>query len=446
MRATPRQGKALARLSGSLLLGCALTAAAPVSLHASLREFESWQVEATEQDDENTLDALMRDYPLDWNRAWARTPSGFRTSMGCVTTELWDYKREIKARAGLGRWLEARYDQLRDRGLGSDFDDPVLSLWLHLPAGAPGAGMGGLSFLPRLWGVGFRPAFEKAVMAFEFAAATAPDTVPHLGVRVSFEDVWNSQFRARSSVGDDRVLYLSNPVEYEAFGRIPYTGRGELEVRFKRLTPSSREVRSSIGTPEGDRVVDLEGWRLQVHSALDLGPGWSVVLDARRRSARTAEAPLGAASLVVAERRSRQEEVVFPTLIRHLGPKAQAWVGVQWRRGAESGLRDPGGAAARMEFESRELTGVATFSRRWRSGAGLEIGVLHDDIRVHRVGDFGREGARFGTRSENRGMLGLEWRSERVWIRVVEGIEFDHEPYPVVLRHDKTAVLVQFAF
>ena len=54
--------------------------------------------------------------------------------------------------------------------------------------------------------------------------------------------------------------------------------------------------------------------------------------------------------------------------------------------------------------------------------------------------------ARFGTRSENRGMLGLEWRGERVWIRVVEGIEFDREPYAVTLHHDKTAVLVQFAF
>ena len=73
----------------------------------------------------------------------------------------------------------------------------------------------------------------------------------------------------------------------------------------------------------------------------------------------------------------------------------------------------------------------------WTVKPGLvaRIGGLFDRITVAR--STALESLGYGTRNETRAYLGLAARFGNVSVYGVEGFELDHEPYDVVLVHDK---------
>ena len=82
------------------------------------------------------------------------------------------------------------------------------------------------------------------------------------------------------------------------------------------------------------------------------------------------------------------------------------------------------------------------FRAAW--GCGARVGFMRDRITV--VDDGRSPVSTYGTRVETRLFVGLQKQFGRVRLEGTEGVEFDHEPYPVTFHHDKGFVHIQTTF
>jgi hypothetical protein len=85
-----------------LLLACACGLLAAAQARASYEEFSTLNVAREEADDENLLDHVLVELPLDWFDEWERATRAFRSSQGCFTSGQWYIDHELKIQIPMG--------------------------------------------------------------------------------------------------------------------------------------------------------------------------------------------------------------------------------------------------------------------------------------------------------------------------------------------------------
>jgi hypothetical protein len=422
---TPPLSRAVSGARRPLLLLLALLAClgAPRRARASTEEFSTFDVERVEDDDEFFLDDVLARPPEEWRAEWERSPQGFRTSQGCVSSGQWAMRNQLGVQTPLGN--RARF------GIDLDQNDQLLlayenlDLWFLFPQP-----VGTL-------GIMFRPFFDKSRQDFALSWEAGADTAAgQLRFTYGFEDLFNNLWVWRQTrVGETGEPYDRHPWE-PALRVALHRERWRFAADGKWFTPSRRRVANAYGGPL-ERAQTLWGtWGAGSLEARALGVNWGARFEDRQ--ARSTDQPLsGADGDGRKTRRLWQGELFGRRALRGRVTLEAHWLYADRMQSYRPPLAD-----ARFHAIDR----VFQLEARWaqRPSFILRLGGIADRVGVARTAPTGILGQ--GTRWERRAYVGLIARTGRVRWAGVEGIELDHEPYSVWFHHDKAFVMMQTGF
>ncbi|HVP14480.1 MAG TPA: hypothetical protein VMS88_02985 [Terriglobales bacterium] len=406
-----------------LVLALLACTGAPRPSRASTEEFSTFDVERVEDDDEFLIDDVLARPPEEWRAEWERSPQGFRTSEGCVSSGQWAMRNQLGVRTPLGK--RARF------GLDLDQNDQLLfayenlDLWFLFPQPA-----GTLGFM-------FRPYFDKSRQDFAISWEAGSDTAAgQLRLTYGLEDLFNNLWVWRQTrVGETGEPYDRHPWE-PALRAALRRERWRFAADGKWLTPSRRRVSGAAGGPL-ERAQTLWGaWGAGSLEARALGVTWGARLEDRQ--ARSTDEPLsGADGDARKTRRLWQGEVSGRGALREGVTLEGHWIYADRMQSYRPPLAD-----ARFHAIDRVLQLEAHWA--WRPGFILRLGGIADRVGVARTAPTGILGQ--GTRWERRAYVGVIGHTGRVWWAGVEGIELDQEPYDVWHHHDKGFLMMQTSF
>jgi hypothetical protein len=394
---------------------------APGPAHATRERFDAFDLVRQEEDDENALDVLLARPPAAWREAWERAPGGFRSSQGCLTAGQWYLVHELRARSPLGdtAHLEIGIEQVQDHETTYE--------WLQLDGRFP-TRFG-------LWGVRFRPSFDKSRQDFAVLwDLGGPGAAHQLQFAFTFEDLFNSFWEFRQSrVGDRSEPYERHPLE-PSLRHVWRGPRHRLETRALWLTPSRQ--RFDDPDPAARAVRTL--WSTDAGSQLELQRGdWHGELALALRQAASDERRDAVAGDARSFRARWSAELAVRRALRP-GLHAEArWLHQErlqtWRPPLGEG-----------RFHAVDRVPVVELGWQARPSVHLRFGAMRGRIGVSREGLV--PAFSYGTRTESRVFVGLRARFGRVEVQGVEGIELDREPYEVSMHHDKGFVQIQTTF
>ncbi len=412
-----------------LLLACACSLLAAGRARASYEEFSTLNVAVEEEDDENLLDHVLTEPPKDWFDEWELATRAFRSSQGCFTSGQWYLDHELKVKVPMG---DTTYFDL---GIRDVSDDESTYGWTQFDLRFPVAGTG-------LWGVRFRPSFDKSRqdlgILWDHGTAVTPLQIQAV---MGLEDIFNKFWSLRQTrVGDDAEPYLQHP--YEPALRVVWRGYGpRFETNVKYLTPSRKQFLTI--DPTQRRIEDL--WGLKNDAELSQRFGRYVgALDYEMVQASSyayweqqpgdhheyARRWRGEGRLM--RRFGRQGSVSLRYFYQE---RTQVWRPV---------LPATLGVIDRMPMVE------GSFRAKWNTD--VRVGFMRNRITVSGYPggltfiDGGLRLLTFGTRVETRAFFSLQKQFGRVRIEGTEGIELDREPYPVTFHHDKGFIHIQTTF
>ncbi|HTK32790.1 MAG TPA: hypothetical protein VL332_12600 [Candidatus Saccharimonadaceae bacterium] len=408
------------RALGAALLLVAL--GAPRAAHATAEEFSTFSVAAQEEDDESLLDHVLTRMPLEWRDDWERSPQGFRTSEGCLTSGQWFQVTDLKVRSPLGDRAELGVvlHQLHDNQRAVD----VLSLAFRFPTR-----LGHIAVI-------FDPNYDKSRQDFTLGWQLGADTSAfQIDARFTIEDMLNNLWAFRQTrVGGLGEPYLRHPFEPQ-LRVVSRHQRWRAEVSGRWLTPSRRNVFELGGATEREQYL----WGAAGEGSVEaraFGLEWAAA--ARTDQASSADQPVDFSS---GDRLDyRRQWSGEATVLRRFTPRWTA--SAHWLYQARTELfgRDLGPGL----FGGVDRLSHGEVAYRIRDGWMGRVGIMYDRIGIARAGvdPF----FTYGSRKESRAYLGLDARFGRVSVSGVEGIELDQEPYEVTFHHDKGFLRLQTTF
>ena len=405
-----------------LLLACACWLLAGARARASYEEFSTLDVGREEEDDENLLDHVLVEPPVDWRAEWRAAKGGFRTSEGCFTSGQWYLDHDLKVQVPMG---DTTYMAL---GIREVSDDESTFGWTQFDLRFPMRHAG-------LWGVRFRPSFDKSRQDVGFLWDHGTDTTPlQIQAVMGMEDIFNKFWALRQArVGDDSEPYLRHP--YEPALHVAWRGAGpQFETSVTWLTPSRKDFVTKDPTQRHIEIL------------------WGVKHDAAL-SQRVGDYVGGAHfEMVQASSFSNWEQQ----------PGDHHFYRARWRGEGRLTRRvgEHGSWALRYFYQERaqvwrppypnSALGVidrmpmieGSFRAKWN--LGMRIGFMRNRVTVTQDGPV--PAFTWGTRVETRAFFCLQKQFGRVRIQGTEGIELDHEHYDVAFHHDKGFLHIQTTF
>ncbi|MEO5619026.1 MAG: hypothetical protein ABIS67_14755 [Candidatus Eisenbacteria bacterium] len=409
-------------LALALLFAAAALPLAGAAL-ASVEEFSTFSIGPQEQDDESLLDHFLTRMPRTWRDEWSRSPGGFRTSQGCLTSGQWFIDTDLKARAAMGEraWFGVDLFQSESDILSVQ----NLNLSFHFPQRV------GSAFAM------FRPSAEKAAQDFALGWEIGADTSAfQMRATWTLEDVFNNFWAFRQT----QVGGLSEPYE-----RRPYEPALFLAVRRpawraeaggKWLTPSRKHI---VDLATAQPLMNRELWGAAAHAAAERRFG-AVTFEARteHRQARGHDRPIATGSLErIHYRRQWSAEGAARTRLHEERTQVEARYLYQSRREIDG----PSVGAALLHVDDRLIN--LDVAHEFGPALSARVGGLFERVGVARTN---RTDFSFGTRNESRAYVGLELKFGRVRVAGIEGIELDREGYDVWLVHDKGFLQLQTTF
>jgi hypothetical protein len=413
----------MARIHLTWILG--FLATAPV--HASIEDFESWDIGAEEGDDEYGLDAYFLSFSPEWESEWVFAPEGARSSMGSTVNEVWEMRNEIRLLRDLNPNLRFAYSFVQNEGLTIEDEQHCVGLEIE---------RAGFWFGPFA-----RPSSSKERLDAGLVARRAWSSGGRIDVSYSFED-WNSDHtNGRSTVEGRTVVDFIDPArEWRAGARQVWRGSRWIAVESAWLG----EFRRDIEPPAASGKVPLRrvtgGNQVTLRGQID--PAESVVLDflAERKESRVADFPelLGTTTDLRRDAWKVRARLSHPLPAEFLG----RW-GVQAREGVE---RDAAPAPDAYRLELDDIVATAGVRRRVTSALTAEFGYGYQATDVAQSGPESLQRFSWGTRTENRLYLIAELRAAGLAFRFIETIELDDEGYDAVSDHDKGFLQIQAGF
>jgi hypothetical protein len=411
---------AAARLA--VLAACLLLVAAPV--RAGLEEFSTFSCEEQERDDESLLDHILTRTPLAWRNEWEHSRLAIRSAQGCLTSGQWFNATELKLSTSLGGRVAFGFALRQNESDRYAYNYSEFSVHVPTRYGTPG--------------YMFRPSRDKAsqdmAIQWDFGADTSAF---QLHLVYGLEDVFNNFWEFRQAdTGGRAQPYLRHPWEP---GLEMTIRRPELRVNVggRWLTPGERRVIVSYTDPNLDHLTTLWGtlaWAsVETHA---LGIDWTA--STVNHQAKSTDHPQDVPE--PSGKDYRRQWWVETAARRPLGSRWSAearWL-YQERRQDHAPPVDP----PRFEGIDRMIQAEAVWAAR--PSLALRVGVMRDRITIQQSQVSAQYS--FGTRSEDRGYVGVIMRFGEVSFQVIEGIELDHEPYDVWLVHDKGFLQVQARF
>jgi hypothetical protein len=424
------------RLRAAALAACLLLAARAAS--AGTEEFSTLDVFRPEEDDESTIDHLLTAPPRSWDAEWTRAAMGLRTSQGCLTSGQWLMDTRLRVETPLGD--RARF------GVSLEQYEADLASYQYLDLTA--------RFPTRLGTFGglFRPFHDKSRQDFAVLYDAGADTT-RLQVQAVFglEDMFNNLWAWRQTrVGDEAEPYERHPWE-PALRVARREQRWRFDVGGKYLTPSRKRVPEPEGL-DGILMQTLWGVRAGGRIGVDaLGAGWEAsTVNWQASSTSDAEPdPEFTGSYTPADlaRFAAGDAKLFRRLWstrlaarRALGAK---WTGeIAWTYQGRTQSWGPPTGPGRFDAIDRVVSVEATrkLSPHWEG----RIGGLFDSVSLANTGTASP--GPHGSRDEKRAYIGLAATFGRVRLYGVEGLELDHETYPVWFIHDKGFLGLQALF
>jgi hypothetical protein len=383
-----------------------------------------------EADDENLLDHVLTEPPDNWFDEWERSTRGFRSSQGCFTAGQWYLDHELKLKVPMG---DTTY---LDLGFRDVSDDESTYGWTQFDLRFPLPQMG-------LWGVRFRPTADKSRqdlgILWDHGTAITPLQIQAV---MGLEDIFNKFWALRQAqVGDDSEPYLRHP--YEPALRVVWRGRGpRFETNVKWLTPSSKQFLTL--DPTLRRIEDLWGVKNDAELKQHIGDYYVGKLDYEM---------VQTSSFAYWEQQPGDHHQfarrwrVEGNLMRRIGEHGSVMLRFFYQERTQVWdpvLPTPLGVIDRMPVIE------SSFKAKW--DFGMRVGYMRNRVTVSGYPggpNFILGGAKFltfGSRYENRAFFSLQKQFGRVRIEGTEGIELDHETYPVTFHHDKGFLHIQTTF
>ncbi len=405
-----------------LPLACAVVALPATRAAASYEEFSTLDVGHEEEDDENLLDHVLVAPPADWLEDWQRAQRAFRSSQGCFTAAQWYLDHELKLQVPMG---DTTYMDLNVRDVS---DDESTYGWTQFDLRFPVRHAG-------LWGLRFRPSFDKSRQDVGFLWDHGTGTTPlQIQAVMGMEDMFNKFWALRQvRVGVDSEPYERHP--YEPALHVAWRGAGpHFETSVKWLTPSRK------------RFVTLDTllrrretlWGVKHDATLSQRIGnYAAMLHFEMVQASSFaywEHQFGDHHLF--RRRLRGEGL----LQRPLGEHGR--IALRYFYQERTAVYRPPFSDVILGSIDRMPMVEGSFRARW--DLGVRVGFMRDRITV--VGAGVAPVSTYGTRVETRAFFSLQKQFGRVRLEGTEGIELDREPYPVTFHHDKGFLHVQTTF
>jgi len=411
------------------LLACACALLAAARARASYEEFSTLNVGREEADDENLLDHVLVQQPKDWFDEWELSTRAFRSSQGCFTAGQWYLDHELKLKVPMGDTT------FLDLGIRDVSDDESTYGWTQFDLRFPMPSMG-------LWGVRFRPSFDKSRqdlgILWDHGTAATPLQIQAV---MGFEDIFNKFWSLRQvSVGDDAEPYLHHP--YEPALRVVWRGGGpRFETNVKWLTPSSKQFLTI--DPTQRRIEDLWGLKNDAELSQRVGDYVGLVDYEMVQASSYAYWEQQPGDHHQYSRRWRVEG----NLQRRIGEHAS--VSMRFFYQERTQVWQPVLTTALGVIDRMPMV-EGSFRAKW--DLGVRVGYMRNRITVSGNGGApmfiygGSQFLTFGSRYENRAFFSLQKQFGRVRIQGTEGIELDHETYPVTFHHDKGFIHIQTTF
>ena len=410
-----RQG----RLAAWLMLACLLL---PASARASYEEFQTFDVGKTEDDDEYLFDMELVRTPFYWHDEYDQASSAFRSSQGCFTAGQWHIDNDLKFEVPLGDTARFRLDYL-------DYQDmEAVYGWTRLEARFPIAHTG-------RWGFRFTPSFDKSrqdmALMWEHGNVITPLQIS--GV-FTLEDIFNNFWSQRQvRVGGEAEPYIRHPSEPAASAA--WRGAGpQFSVQAKWLTPSTKDFdtkdpalrrQEKLWGAKGDALLSQTFGRTTLEGAFETVQASSWAYYDQQPGDHH-----------VFRRRWR----IKGSLTQALGDHAH--VALRYFYMNRTQVWRPPIANATLDVIDRALMLDTWFKAPW--GLGARVGGMRDRVTVMDSGGIPVNTT--GTRYEDRIFFSLHKLFGRVRLQGTEGIELDHEPYPVSFHHDKGFLQLQTTF
>ena len=396
----------------------------PTTARAGTEEFSTFSVEAQEEDDESLLDHILTRPPRAWDGEWERAPLALRTAQGCLTSGQWINETELKLRTALGSRAWFGLNLRQNEGDRNTYD--YLDLSFHFPS--------------RLGTIGamFRPFHDKARQDFALLWDVGADTSAfQLRAVFGLEDLFNNFWEFRQArVGGADEPYLRHP--WEPGLQIVVRPPGlRVEMGGRYLTPSAKRIPVASAGSRVDHLATLWGTLAWMSiEAQALGTAW----EARSTNHQAASTDHEIAVPQPDGRDFRRQWSVEAAARRPLAPRLRAEVRWVYQE------RTQQHAAPVWPPRFNAVDRVIQLETVWAATSTLDFrfGGLHDRIGVRPSGVA--MSSRYGSRTESRAYVGLMARFGRVSLQGVEGIELDHEPYEVLLVHDKGFLQLQTTF
>lgn len=428
MRAAPRSaGPPFARALAAGALIATLLAALVVAFwappaRASYEEFLTLDVAKQEEDDENLLDHILVQLPLEWRDEWEQARGGFRSSQGCFTSGRWYLANDLKVRVPMGDTTFLLIDMVDISDVESAYS------WTQFDIRFP---------LPRLglWGVRLRPTFDKSrhdmALLWDRGVPDAPFTVQAvMGLEDAFNKFWSSR---QVRVGDESEPYERHP--FEPSLRLGWRRPGtRVTAGGKWLTPSVK--RHETDDPALRRRVHLWGTKADASVAQRFG-AWTPELGFEMVQASTFQYwDVVPGDHHVFRRRWRADGALSRTIGEHgrltfrfvYQERAQVW---------RPPIRN-NTLAVIDRMPMVESAFQAPFHTRAR------VGLMRNRVTVTGVDrDFTWTE---GDRLETRAFVALQVRFGRVLIQGTECLELNREAYDVAFIHDKGFLHFQTTF
>ena len=407
------------RAASAALLALALLASPS---RASIEEFQSFDALRQEEDDENLLDRVLVRHPEAWRDEWERAPNAFRTTEGCFTSGQWYIVHDLQLRTPLGKQSHM------DLQLRQVQDTESVYEWLQFEFRFPVLGTG-------LWGVRFRPDFDKSrqdlALLWDHGDATTP-----LQVQAAFtiEDTFNKLWAFRQTrVGDQSEPYEVHPLE-PALRVVWRHDHGRIEASGTWLTPSRK--RFEMFDPALRRREELWGVKHALSIEQSFGD-WRAEarFDQVQVSSNVRYELLGGSG-----HSFRRRSLGEVALRRRLGSRARVETRWFWQDRTQDWLPP----LSNSSFHATDRMPTIEFGYAPRTDLVARIGYMLDHVSVENHGTV--PGFNWGTRRESRLFVGLQARFGRVRIQGIEGVELDREAYPVTLHHDKGFLGLQTTF
>lgn len=419
-RATPGLGPILAL--AVLVIGSATPSA------GSIEDFESWDIGATERDDEYGLDSFFLTYSPEWEGEWRFTEEGARASMGCTVNEVWEMRNEIRLRKELGPRGRFSYDFLQTEGLAVTNQQHSI--------GIEGEALG-------LWFGSFaRPHAAKERLDVGLRVRRAWKSGYHAEISVSFEDLNSDHTNGRSSIVDRTSVDFRDPArEWRFSGRRRWADARWVAVDAALLPEFRRSVSPAPSTGDPDFLRTLRGNSVAVHAVADPLPGVVVEVRAERMLSRLADASEDVSAHATDLRR---RSWIGRARVSH--PLAGRWRGLWGVQARDEVERDAAGAADPYRLEMSGIAATAGVRGPLTSWLNLELGYGRQDTGVEQGGPHERWRFTHGTRVENRLYVILEVDLPGFRVRAIETIELDDEGYSAVRDHDKGFIQMQAVF